>query len=53
MKAIIGGTGIDRDSRFYEDAVSDVNRYGEVIYTIKDDIVYFYGAHFCITLSKT
>ena len=40
MKAIIGGTGIDRDSRFYENAVAQVNRYGEVIYSIKDDIVY-------------
>ncbi len=40
MKAIIGGTGIDRDGRFYENAVSKVNRYGEVIYSIKDDIVY-------------
>ena len=40
MKAIIGGTGIDRDSRFYENAVAHVNRYGEVIYSIKDDIVY-------------
>ena len=40
MKAIIGGTGIDRDGRFFENAVSEVNRYGEVIYSVKDDIVY-------------
>lgn len=40
MKAIIGGTGIDRDPRFLDGFESTINRYGEAIYCIHDDIVY-------------
>ena len=40
MKAIIGGTGVDRDKRFLDGAERIVTRYGEAFYTSLDDIIY-------------
>lgn len=40
MKAIIGGTGIDKDNRFLEGMEHLVTKYGEAYYSIIDDIVF-------------
>ena len=40
MKAIIGGTGIDKDPRFLENMERLVTKYGETYYSVVDDILY-------------
>ena len=40
MKAIIGGTGIDEDARFREGMKWVVNKYGQSMYAVIDDIGY-------------
>ena len=40
MKAIIGGTGIDKDKRFLDRTERRVTKYGEAFYSVLDDIVY-------------
>ena len=40
MKAIIGGTGIDKDSRFLEKMEMIVTKYGDAYYSIIDGILY-------------
>ena len=40
MEAIIGGTGIDKDSRFLEKMEMIVTKYGDAYYSIIDGILY-------------
>ena len=40
MKAIIGGTGIDKDKRFLEGMERIVTKYGETYYSVFDGIIY-------------
>ena len=40
MKAIIGGTGIDKDQRFSSKIERIVTKYGEAFYSVSDDIVF-------------
>ena len=40
MKAIIGGTGLDKDKRFMEGMKQLVTKYGDAYYSVMDGIVY-------------